>query len=81
MRPQTRSAVSLDFALVGHNIRFNRMALNKTQAQLADLAGVSRSTVRRIESGSPVHVRNLEKLISQIKDIKNDLADIKRTMH
>jgi transcriptional regulator with XRE-family HTH domain len=56
----------LDFALISHNVRCNRMAQNKTQAELAALADVSRSTLRRLESRSPIHLRNLEKICAAL---------------
>jgi transcriptional regulator with XRE-family HTH domain len=55
-----------DFQLIGHNIRCSRMAINKTQAELAERAGVSPSTVRRLESGAPIQKRLLKKICDSL---------------
>jgi predicted transcriptional regulator len=42
----------IDFDVVANNIRCQRMALDKTQADLAAMAGDGRSTIRRLEGAT-----------------------------
>lgn len=56
----------LDFGLVGFNVRCSRMAQNRTQAELARMAGTDRATVRRLEGGSRVHIQSLEKICAAL---------------
>lgn len=49
-RPQTRPMPQM--ASIGHAFAERRIALRLTQQILADLAGVSRSTVQSLESAS-----------------------------
>lgn len=42
------------------------MAHNRTQAQLAEEAGVNTSTVHRLESGHRIHPRNLEEICTAL---------------
>ncbi|MBC8371931.1 MAG: helix-turn-helix transcriptional regulator [Planctomycetes bacterium] len=47
----------------GESLRELRLRLNKTQSELADEAGVSLSTVKRIEAGSSVQLDNFFALL------------------
>ena len=60
-------------ALVGYNIRKQRLAQKMSQNQLAFEAGVTREFVNKVESGRyNISVRNLDKL-AQILEI--DIKD------
>jgi len=53
---------TLDYALIGFNIRCLRMARNFTQAELAEMAAVDKATIYRLERGLKVHYRTLQKI-------------------
>jgi transcriptional regulator with XRE-family HTH domain len=66
MKSQSLNDQPFDFELIGFNVRCSRMAQNKTQAELAGMAGTDRATIRRLEGGSRVHFRSLEKICSAL---------------
>ena len=70
------SSVELAVEL-GARVRVERLHQNWTQQTLADRAGVSRSTVLRMEAGDPVQLRAfLEVLIALRRS--GDLAEVVR---
>lgn len=50
-------------AELGRRVAEHRVALDLTQTQLADAAGVARSTVQRIEGGESIQLVSLVKLL------------------
>lgn len=50
-------------AELGRRIALHREGLNLTQGELADRAGVARSTVQRIERGDSIQLSSLVKLL------------------
>lgn len=53
---------ALDFELIAYNVRCMRMAHSQTQADLAKLAGVDKTTIHRLETGAKVRPRTLVKI-------------------
>lgn len=53
-------------AELGRRIALHRAGLNLTQGELADRAGVGRSTVQRIERGDSIQLSSLVKLLRAV---------------
>jgi len=51
---------------LGRRIALHRVGLNLTQGELADRAGVARSTVQRIERGDSIQLSSLVKLLRAV---------------
>ncbi len=50
-------------AELGHRLEQHRVARNRTQAELADEAGIGRATLQRIERGESVQLASMVKLL------------------
>ena len=49
--------------LLGQRIAQHRLEQNRTQAELAHEAGVSKRTIERLESGESIHTTNLVRVL------------------
>lgn len=76
-------------AELGRRVSQHRIALNLTQAEFADRAGVGRSTVQRIEGGESIQLLSFVKILRALRrlegidailapDIVSPLAEIDR---
>jgi len=55
---------------IGHFIRSHRKRKNKTQAELASEAGISRSTLSLLERGESVHTRTLIQVLRVLDQLQ-----------
>jgi len=76
-------------AELGRRVVAHRIARNLTQGELADLAGVGRSTVQRIEGGDSIQLSSFVKLLRALDrldaldavlspDVRSPLAELER---
>jgi len=76
-------------AELGRRVAAHRSARNLTQGELADRAGVARSTVQRIEGGESIQLASFVKLLRALDrldaldavlapEIRSPLADLER---
>jgi len=56
---------------IGHFIRSHRQRQNKTQAELAEQAGISRSTLSLLERGESVHTRTLIQVLRILDQLQS----------
>lgn len=56
---------------LGHRLATERLRRNWTQAELAEEAGVSRSTVRRLEAGESTQMTNLIRILRALRLLPN----------
>ena len=74
---------------LGRRVALHRVAADLTQGELADLAGVGRSTVQRIEGGESIQLTSFVKLLRALErldalelvlapEIRSPLADLER---
>ena len=57
--------------LLGRRVESQRLHLNRTQALVADEAGVSESTVRRLEGGSSIQLDKLVRILRSLDLLSN----------
>ncbi len=62
-------------AILGERLKKQRLLINITQAQLADKAGVGKSTIARVETGQGGTLENIIRIASALGLI-NELADL-----
>lgn len=55
--------------LIGEFVRFSRLSQNKTQQQLADEAGINRTTLVQMEKGKPVNLMSLIQVLRILKKL------------
>lgn len=67
------STLELDYSLIGRNLRRFRNLRGKSQAEIAELAGISIRTLFRIENGSIVRLGTLNRICDALGC---DLAEI-----
>lgn len=58
-------------SLIGEYIKEQRLAQNKTQAKIAEMAGINRWTMSKIENGEPISLISLIQILRAL-----DLLDI-----
>jgi len=56
--------------LIGGYIRVNRLNQNKTQQELAEAAGVNRTTLVQLEKGKPVNLLSLIQVLRSLKKLQ-----------
>ena len=54
-------------SLIGEYIKHQRLIQNKTQGKIAEIAGVNRSTISKIEKGDPVSLISLVQILRALK--------------
>lgn len=67
-----------DFATIALNVQYMRAINGWTQTELVERSGVSRTTLRRIESGLPAFGQTLSKLARAFKVPVSDLVLMRR---
>lgn len=55
--------------LIGEFVRSSRLSQNKTQQQLADEAGINRTTLIQMEKGKPVNLMSLIQVLRVLKKL------------
>ena len=55
--------------LIGEFVRSTRLSQNKTQQQLADEAGINRTTLVQMEKGKPVNLMSLIQVLRVLKQL------------
>lgn len=55
--------------LIGEFVRSSRLSQNKTQQQLADEAGINRTTLVQMEKGKPVNLMSLIQVLRILKKL------------
>ena len=55
--------------LIGGYVRSSRLSQNKTQQQLADEAGINRTTLVQMEKGKPVNLMSLIQVLRVLKKL------------
>lgn len=55
--------------LIGEFVRSARLSQNKTQQQLADEAGINRTTLVQLEKGKPVNLLSLIQVLRVLKKL------------
>jgi transcriptional regulator with XRE-family HTH domain len=56
--------------LIGEYVRANRLNQNKTQQELADAAGVDRTTMVKLEKGKSVNLLSLIQILRSLKKLQ-----------
>ena len=56
-------------ATIGEYIRSNRISQNKTQLELAEDAGINRTTLSQLEKGNPVNILSLVQVLRALKKL------------
>lgn len=56
-------------ATIGEYIRSNRLSQNKTQLELAEVAGINRTTLSQLEKGKPVNILSLVQVLRALKKL------------
>ncbi len=79
--PEQVQSPDLDFQLIGSNIANIRRIQGLSQAELAAIAKISRTTLQRIECGMPTFLSTLEKIAHALGDCVEDLCIAKRFQH
>jgi transcriptional regulator with XRE-family HTH domain len=54
-------------ATIGEYIRSNRISQNKTQLELAEDAGINRTTLSQLEKGKPVNILSLVQVLRALR--------------
>lgn len=55
--------------IIGEYVRASRLSQNKTQLELAEEAGINRTTLGQLEKGSPVNVLSLIQVLRALKKL------------
>lgn len=57
-------------SVIGEYIRHHRLAQNKTQAKIAEIAGVNRWTINQIEKGKPITLISLIQVLRALDQLQ-----------
>lgn len=56
-------------AVIGEYVRSSRLSQNKTQSEIAEEAGINRTTLSQLEKGKPVNVLSLVQVLRALKKL------------
>lgn len=56
-------------SVIGDYVRSSRISQNKTQSELAEEAGINRTTLGQLEKGNPVNVLSLVQVLRALKKL------------
>lgn len=66
-------------ASIGEYLKTQRIAQNKTQAKLAEMAGINRWTLSKVENGDPISLISLIQILRALELL--DILDVFKIQH